>query len=86
MANDRKVSQSLQDYAAKFRVLVTIERYGIYGDEWDYVAQPANPSHYPNVKPARLPVGNCGAAEMAIRMVAERMGTGKHTTRGFVAA
>jgi len=77
----RSVTKADREYAAKFGVSLSIEKHGIYGDEWDWVAKPSKPSWYPNVGEARTPVGT--EARSVVRIVAERMGTGKADFHGF---
>lgn len=71
----KSIPKDAAEYAAKFGVYLTMERYGIYGDEWDYVAKPAKPSWYPTAGEFRTPVGT--DPKGAIRTMAERMGTGR---------
>lgn len=69
------ITSDIREFAAKFGVSITVETFGIYGDFADYVAAPANRSHYPNVQPFRIPVGT--DPKSAVRAIAERMGTGR---------
>jgi len=69
------VPKAAQDYAAKFGVVLTVEKHGIYGNEWDYVATPENAHWYPNSKPRRAPVGQ--DPRNIVRAVAEEIGTGE---------
>lgn len=69
------------DYAAKFGVNLTVSKHGIYGDEWDWEAKPSRPTRYPTVGYALAPVGTDPRA--VVRIVAERMGTGRNGPTGF---
>jgi hypothetical protein len=73
-------SKSVQQYAARFRVVIKAEKHGFFGDEWDWVAEPDKPSHFPNAGTSRQPVG-CDP-KICIRIVAERMGTGRVSPAG----
>ncbi len=77
----KAVPASAAAYAAKFRVRLTIEKYGIFLDSWDWVAAPERPDWHPTVAPFRVPVG-CDYRQ-AVRAIAERIGSGQHTPRGF---
>lgn len=69
------VSKAVLEFAEKFGVEITVDKHGIYGDEWDWVARPLKPTWYPNVKVVFMSVLTDPKA--AIRNVAEQMGTGK---------
>lgn len=71
----KAVPKEAAEYAAKFGVALRVEQYGIYGDEWDYVASPAKPTWYSSAGEFRTPVGT--DPKGAVRTMAERMGTGR---------
>ena len=79
----KTVPTSLKTYAEKFGVAITTEKHGFYGDDWDYVVEPANRSHYPSVSPVIMPAHGVEAGRMAIRIVAGRMDTGEEVAGGF---
>lgn len=69
------------EYAAKFEVSLAVDQHGIYGDDWDWIATPAKPAWYPNAGYCRIPSG-CDPRE-CIRVIAERIGTGRADFYGF---
>lgn len=76
-----QVSASVAQYAKRFGVVVKVDKCGCFGDMWDWVASPANPHRHPTVQPFRSP---CDVdPKMAVRVVAERMGTGRYDHHGF---
>jgi hypothetical protein len=80
----RTVTKATSDYAARFGITVTIDRYGIYGDEWDWLAVPTKPLHY-YVAPVRAPIETDPRA--IVRILAERIRTGRNNDQGrFVPA
>jgi len=77
----RAVPKSAAEYAAKFDVSLKVDKYGIYGDEWDWLAAPVNPGWYPSAGYARGPIAS--DPKTYVRIVASRMGTGRDGPRGF---
>lgn len=75
------IGKEATEYAARFGVKLTKERHGIFGNDWDAVAVPAEPRHY-HVQPFRVPWSAEGW-RMAVRGMAERMGTGYADFHGF---
>ena len=69
------IPKRVQEYADKFGVSVRVEKHGIYGNEWDYVVEPAKKDWFPSVSARRVgvdvdPIGT-------IQGVAEAMGYGR---------
>lgn len=79
----KAVNKADQEYAAKFGVILSVEKYGIYGDEFDWVASPMKPHFYPNAGIARMPASNSESARSVVRIIAERIGTGTADFYGF---